>query len=64
METKERGIVILVDQTDEKELVMQAKNGEDDAFSTLFRLHYPFLYQYVLKSTLHPDLIRTPTKHT
>ncbi|MEC3608118.1 RNA polymerase sigma factor SigY [Bacillus glycinifermentans] len=53
-----------MDQTDEKELIMQAKNGKDAAFSKLFQLHYPFLYQYVLKSTLHPDLTEDLVQET
>ncbi|MEC1259105.1 RNA polymerase sigma factor SigY [Bacillus swezeyi] len=53
-----------MDQTDEKELIKLAKNGEDAAFTKLFQLNYPFLYQYVLKLTLHPDLTEDLVQET
>lgn len=53
-----------MDQTDEKELIKLAKNGEDPAFTKLFQLNYPFLYQYVLKLTLHPDLTEDLVQET
>ncbi|WFA05071.1 RNA polymerase sigma factor SigY [Bacillus sp. HSf4] len=53
-----------MDQADEKELIKQAKNGEDAAFTKLFQLNYPFLYQYVLKLTLHPELTEDLVQET
>ena len=63
-ETKRKGVGVLVDQADEKELIMQAKDGEDAAFTKLFQLHYSFVYQYVLKLTLNPDLTEDLVQET
>ncbi|XBM34397.1 RNA polymerase sigma factor SigY [Bacillus licheniformis] len=53
-----------MDQADEKELIIRAKDGEDAAFTKLFQLHYPFVYQYVLKLTLNPDLTEDLVQET
>ncbi|MGA4923465.1 sigma factor, partial [Bacillus subtilis] len=53
-----------MDQADEKELIIRAKDGEDEAFTILFQLHYPFVYQYVLKLTLNPDLTEDLVQET
>lgn len=45
-----------MDQAEENELIAKAKNGEDSAFTMLFQSNYLFLYKYVMKLTLHPDL--------
>ncbi|MGG3626523.1 RNA polymerase sigma factor SigY [Bacillus gobiensis] len=45
-----------MDQAEERELVARAKNGEDSAFTKLFQSNYMFLYKYVMKITLQPDL--------
>lgn len=63
-ETKRKGVCVLVDQADEKELIIRAKDGEDAAFTKLFQLHYPFVYQYVLKLTLNPDLTEDLVQET
>lgn len=63
-ETKRKGVGVLVDQADEKELIIRAKDGEDEAFAILFQLHYPFVYQYVLKLTLNPDFTEDLVQET
>ncbi|MED4828682.1 RNA polymerase sigma factor SigY [Bacillus atrophaeus] len=41
---------------DEQQLIQQAKEGDDAAFTTLFQHHYTFLYKYLLKLSLNPDV--------
>ncbi|CAG9621373.1 RNA polymerase sigma factor SigY [Sutcliffiella rhizosphaerae] len=36
-------------------LIEKAKNGDDDAFTTLFQNNYSFLYKYLLKLTLDEE---------
>lgn len=45
-----------MDQTEERKLVREAKAGKDEAFTKLFHHHYMFLYKYLRKLTLDPDL--------
>lgn len=40
---------------EEKELVKRAKQGDQSAFSRLFRENYPMLVKYLLKVTMNPD---------
>jgi RNA polymerase sigma-70 factor, ECF subfamily len=40
---------------EERELVCEARSGNDEAFTKLFQLNYMFLYKYLIKVTLHPD---------
>ncbi|MBM7715280.1 RNA polymerase sigma factor SigY [Siminovitchia sp. FSL H7-0308] len=41
---------------DEKRLIQEAKSGKDEAFATLFQRNYPFLYKYLIKLSLRPDV--------
>ncbi|SCV38094.1 RNA polymerase sigma-70 factor [Bacillus subtilis] len=45
-----------MDTHEEHQLIQQAKEGDDEAFTALFHYHYSFLYKYLLKLSLHPDL--------
>jgi RNA polymerase sigma-70 factor, ECF subfamily len=45
-----------LDQVEERMLVSEAKSGKDEAFTKLFQQNYRFLYKYLIKLTLHPDL--------
>ncbi|MGG7218726.1 RNA polymerase sigma factor SigY [Bacillus sp. ATD] len=45
-----------MDTHEEQQLIQQAKEGDDEAFTALFHYHYSFLYKYLLKLSLHPDL--------
>ncbi|MGW6001816.1 sigma factor, partial [Bacillus subtilis] len=45
-----------MDTHEEQRLIQQAKEGNDEAFTALFHYHYSFLYKYLLKLSLHPDL--------
>jgi RNA polymerase sigma-70 factor, ECF subfamily len=45
-----------LDQVEERILVSEAKSGKDEAFTKLFQQNYRFLYKYLIKLTLHPDL--------
>lgn len=45
-----------MDTQEEQRLIQQAKEGNDEAFTALFHYHYSFLYKYLLKLSLHPDL--------
>ncbi|MDA1476833.1 RNA polymerase sigma factor SigY [Bacillus changyiensis] len=53
-----------MDQLDEKELIIQAKNGKDIAFTKLFQLNHSFLYQYLLKLTFNADLTEDLVQET
>jgi RNA polymerase sigma-70 factor, ECF subfamily len=41
---------------EEKELIRKAKKGNDEAFTKLFHINYMFLYKYLIKLTLQPEL--------
>ena len=45
-----------MDQAEERKLVREAKDGKDWAFTKLFQNNYMFIYKYLIKLTLHPDL--------
>jgi RNA polymerase sigma-70 factor, ECF subfamily len=45
-----------LEQAEERILVTEAKSGKDEAFTKLFQQNYRFLYKYLIKLTLHPDL--------
>lgn len=40
----------------ERELIKEAKKGEDEAFTHLFQENYLFLYKYLIKLSLRPDV--------
>ncbi len=42
--------------TNEHHWIQAAKKGDDDAFSKLFQAHYSFLFNYLIKATLDPNL--------
>lgn len=46
----------LLNQREEKKLIAKAKKGNDEAFTTLFQHHYSFIYKYLIKLSLDPDL--------
>ncbi|MFS0781648.1 RNA polymerase sigma factor SigY [Bacillus sp. 1P06AnD] len=41
---------------DEQQLIERAKARDEEAFADLFRLHYSFLYKYILKMTFDPHI--------
>ncbi|MBT2634100.1 RNA polymerase sigma factor SigY [Pseudomonas sp. ISL-88] len=45
-----------MEKQDEQQLVLQAKEGDDEAFTILFRHYYSFLYKYLLKLSLQHDV--------
>lgn len=45
-----------MNQREEKKLIVKAKKGNDEAFTTLFQHHYSFIYKYLIKLSLDPDL--------
>ena len=45
-----------MDQAEERKLVREAKSGNDEVFTKLFQNNYMFIYKYLIKLTLHPDL--------
>lgn len=45
-----------LEQTEETLLIQRAKQGDDAAFTALYRHHYSFLYRYMLKLTLQQEL--------
>ncbi|VEF47253.1 RNA polymerase sigma factor SigY [Bacillus freudenreichii] len=40
----------------ERDLIKEAKKGEDEAFTRLFQENYLFLYKYLIKLSLRPDV--------
>lgn len=40
----------------EKDLITRAKKGKDEAFTHLFQENYMFLYKYLIKLSLRPDV--------
>lgn len=44
-----------LEQTEET-LIQRAKQGDDAAFTALYRHHYSFLYRYIMKLTLQQEL--------
>ncbi|OMF34724.1 RNA polymerase sigma factor SigY [Paenibacillus sp. FSL H8-0548] len=49
---------------DETKLIKQAVRGNSSALSELLRLHYAFLYQYVLKVTMNKSRAEDVTQET
>lgn len=49
---------------DETKLVKQAVRGDSGALSELLRMHYAFLYQYVLKVTMNKSCAEDVTQET
>ncbi|MFS0653936.1 RNA polymerase sigma factor SigY [Bacillus sp. 179-C3.3 HS] len=45
-----------MEQVDEALLIKQAKQGDDAAFTALYREYYSFVYRYLIKLTLHQEL--------
>ncbi|MFS0646034.1 RNA polymerase sigma factor SigY [Siminovitchia sp. 179-K 8D1 HS] len=45
-----------MDLDEEKRLVQEAKKGKDEAFARLFQSNYTFLYKYLIKLSLRPDV--------
>lgn len=43
-------------QEEEKTLIQQAQRGNDESFTKLFQQNYRFLYKYLIKLTLNPNL--------
>lgn len=44
-----------MEQTEETLLIERAKQGDDAAFTALYRHHYSFLYRYLMKLTLQQE---------
>ncbi len=40
----------------ERDLIKEAIKGKDEAFTRLFQDNYAFLYKYLIKLSLHPDV--------
>ncbi len=40
----------------EKDLIREARKGKDEAFTHLFQENYMFLYKYLIKLSLRPDV--------
>lgn len=45
-----------MEQTEETLWIKRAKQGDDAAFTALYRHHYSFLYRYLMKLTLQQEL--------
>lgn len=56
LEKAERGVCLQLDQEKERLLIIEAKKGKDEAFTELFQCNYLFLYKYLIKLCLNPDL--------
>lgn len=49
---------------DEKDLIRKAKNGDTLALSKLLQQNYSFLVKYLVKVTLHPQIVEDLTQET
>lgn len=45
-----------LEQAEERKLIQKAQKGNDEAFTMLFQQNYAFLYKYLIKLSLQPDL--------
>ncbi|HEY4553919.1 MAG TPA: RNA polymerase sigma factor SigY [Bacillaceae bacterium] len=45
-----------MEQAEERKLIQKAQKGNDEAFTMLFQQNYAFLYKYLIKLSLQPDL--------
>lgn len=53
-----------MEQTIEQQWIEQAQSGNQDAFTELFRMHYSFLYKYLLKVTMNKELTEDIVQET
>jgi RNA polymerase sigma-70 factor (ECF subfamily) len=53
-----------VEDVDDRDLIIKAIAGSDDAFTELFQRYYSFLYKYLLKLTLNEEMSRDLAQET
>ena len=53
-----------MEDVDDRDLIIKAIAGSDDAFTELFQRYYSFLYKYLLKLTLNEELSRDLAQET
>lgn len=49
---------------EEKELILSAKSGDNQALALLFQNNYPFLVKYLIKVTMNPDIAEELAQET
>ncbi len=54
----------MVEDVDDRDLIIKAMAGSDDAFTKLFQRYYSFLYKYLLKLTLDEEMSRDLAQET
>lgn len=53
-----------MEERDEQDLILQARQGDTMALSLLMQKHYSFLVKYLIKVTLNPSLAEDLTQET
>ena len=53
-----------MEDVDDRDLIIKAIAGSDDAFTELFQRYYSFLYKYLLKLTLNEETSRDLAQET
>ncbi len=53
-----------MEEKDEQDLILQARQGDTMALSLLMQKHYSFLVKYLIKVTLNPSLAEDLTQET
>ncbi|WP_223068681.1 RNA polymerase sigma factor SigY [Paenibacillus caui] len=53
-----------MEQDEDSRLISEAVRGSDEAFAKLFQAHYTFLYRYLIKLTLQPELAEDLVQET
>ena len=53
-----------MEDVDDRDLIIKAMAGSDDAFTELFQRYYSFLYKYLLKLTLNEETSRDLAQET
>ena len=64
LEKIDRLLLSGVDLMDEKDLIRKAKKGDTLALSKLLQQNYSFLFKYLMKATLHPQIAEDLTQET
>lgn len=59
-----KGAYVQLDEREEKKQLILAQRGNDEAFARLFQANYAFLYKYLVKLCLQPELTEDLVQET